>query len=189
MRASQRDMLFGSFPSLPKRPIQVCLQPPMAPKAAARAWQPGMPPRPSRQSSSNFLNVLRDRSTSFFGGSGIPLADLPKDVRIGSGQDEATFAVVTGEIPKELADDLQRDFTPAEVATILSRVHKTLAPSVKQPGALFVFGPSAVGKTVFVAAQVCAPHFTTACLCATVPRALTTVAAKSMNQRRRRAAW
>ena len=74
------------------------------------------------------------------------------------GEDMASFSVVTGQIPTELREGLERDFTPAEIAVIFTRIHKTLAPTVTTPGALFVLGPSAVGKSVFIAAQVRASH-------------------------------
>lgn len=60
------------------------------------------------------------------------------------------FTVVSGQIPEHLLKELQRDFTVEEVEQIFARVHKTLAPSVERPAALFVFGPSAVGKSVSV---------------------------------------
>ena len=66
------------------------------------------------------------------------------------------FSVVSGEIPDHLLTELQRDFTAEEVDQIFARIHKTLAPSVERPAALFVFGPSAVGKSVFSAAQATA---------------------------------
>ena len=61
------------------------------------------------------------------------------------------FTVVSGQIPEHLLKELQRDFTAEEVEQIFARVHKTLAPSVERPAALFVFGPSAVGKSVSAA--------------------------------------
>ena len=72
------------------------------------------------------------------------------------GGQEQHFDVVSGRIPVALLPELQRDFTREEIEHIYTRVHKTLAPSVERPAALFVFGPSAVGKSVFSSAQATA---------------------------------
>jgi hypothetical protein len=60
-----------------------------------------------------------------------------------------TFAVVRNQIPAELLEGLSRDFTPSEIESIYARVNKTLAPTAGsgQPQALWVFGPSGVGKS------------------------------------------
>lgn len=57
------------------------------------------------------------------------------------------WIIVKGQIPQELQEELQRDFTDLELASIFANVHRTLAPSVERPKALFVFGPPAVGKS------------------------------------------
>ena len=59
-----------------------------------------------------------------------------------------TFAVVKGRIPAELLAGLESDFTSEEIEHIFARINKTLAqPPTGQPMALWVFGPSAVGKS------------------------------------------
>jgi hypothetical protein len=80
-----------------------------------------------------------------------------RDIELGEGN-KATINVVTGQIPEELLSELKRDFTPAEIDLIFARIHKTLAPSVARPGALFVLGPSAVGKSVFSTTQARTLH-------------------------------
>ena len=61
---------------------------------------------------------------------------------------DALWVVASGNIPPALHDNLKRDFTDEELQRIEARIHKTLAPANSQPQALFIFGPSAVGKTV-----------------------------------------
>ena len=58
-----------------------------------------------------------------------------------------TFKVVKGQIPDELIAGLTCDFSEEEIESIYARVNKTLAPSQTKPQALWVFGPSAVGKS------------------------------------------
>ena len=58
-----------------------------------------------------------------------------------------TFSVVKGQIPESLLPDLQRDFTESEIDTIYTRAGQKTAPSQQQPTALWIFGPSAVGKS------------------------------------------
>ena len=107
----------------------------------------------TRQLSGN-LNSFKENFFSAASGRWSEGDSLPADVAVGAGADKATFNVVTDEIPDELLELLRRDFTAAEIAIIYARVNFTIAPSVQQPGALFVLGPSAVGKSVFIAAQV-----------------------------------
>eukprot|EP00965_Chrysotila_dentata_P202572 6181195-Pleurochrysis_carterae.AAC.2 len=57
------------------------------------------------------------------------------------------YKVVKGQIPANLLKDLGRDFTAAEKAAIFARIHKSIAPSNEKPIVLWVFGPSAVGKS------------------------------------------
>ena len=57
------------------------------------------------------------------------------------------WMVSRGQIPKELEEDLRREFSEDELERINTRIHRTLAPHNKSPSALFVFGPSAVGKS------------------------------------------
>lgn len=57
------------------------------------------------------------------------------------------FEVVRDQIPTDMLARLLRDFSPAEVDQIEISCGRTLAPAVDQPSALFVLGPSAVGKT------------------------------------------
>jgi hypothetical protein len=65
----------------------------------------------------------------------------------------ALWVVVRGQIPEELEKELRRDFTEAELQRIYARIHKTLAPANSRPLALFIFGPSAVGKTILADAK------------------------------------
>ena len=61
-----------------------------------------------------------------------------------------TFQVVSGKIPPDLLVKLERDFTTEEVAHIFARIHRTIAYPVDppaRPAVLWVFGPSAVGKS------------------------------------------
>lgn len=61
-----------------------------------------------------------------------------------------TFQVVTGKIPENLLEKLSRDFTQDEVEHIFARIHRTIAASVQEPAkpaVLWLFGPSAVGKS------------------------------------------
>ena len=58
-----------------------------------------------------------------------------------------TYSVVTGQIPETLKDALRVDFSPEELEAIYAQVNKTLAPPSKKPQALWIFGPSAVGKS------------------------------------------
>jgi len=66
------------------------------------------------------------------------------------------FQVVKGQIPPELAEGLQRDFTEDEKMRIACRIHKTQAASTECPAALWLFGPSAVGKSSIKNAQASA---------------------------------
>ena len=64
--------------------------------------------------------------------------------------DKPLFVVARGRIPEELHAELCREHSEAELARINRRVHRTLAPSSQpwaQPKALWIFGPSAVGKS------------------------------------------
>ena len=68
-----------------------------------------------------------------------------------------SYAVVKGQIPPELLSGLMADFSEDEVEKIYARVNKTLAPSHQErPQALFVFGPSAVGKSTLGGAKASA---------------------------------
>jgi hypothetical protein len=61
-----------------------------------------------------------------------------------------TFQVVQGKIPPDLLVKLQRDFTKEEVEHIFARIPRTIAYPVEppdRPAVLWVFGPSAVGKS------------------------------------------
>ena len=79
---------------------------------------PGLPPPPQR------MHTITDKVTA------------------------TTFAVVKGRIPAELLAGLESDFTSEEIEHIFARINKTLAqPPTGQPMALWVFGPSAVGKS------------------------------------------
>ena len=72
---------------------------------------------------------------------------------------DTTYDVVKGKIPPELLEGLSRDFTPEEKEEIVARVGKTMAPSVPEkemPIALFLLGPSAVGKSSITAAKASA---------------------------------
>jgi hypothetical protein len=64
-----------------------------------------------------------------------------------------TFNVVEGQIPPALLANLQRDFTAEEVETIFTRANQRTAPRVPKPAALWIFGPSAVGKTFITGAK------------------------------------
>ena len=59
----------------------------------------------------------------------------------------ASWVKVKGQIPDQLMGELRRDFTPEEVERIYVRIRKTGAPQQEQPVALWIFGPSAVGKS------------------------------------------
>ena len=72
-----------------------------------------MPPRPSRQTMTSSRSSVDDR----------PIANHD-DVHIGCGEDMASFSVVTGQIPTELREGLERDFTPAEIAVIFTRIQQ-----------------------------------------------------------------
>jgi hypothetical protein len=66
------------------------------------------------------------------------------------------FEVVKGQIPEEFLAGLKRDFTAEEKEEIYARCHKTIAPSLgpgNSPVALWVLGPSAVGKSFISAAK------------------------------------
>lgn len=99
-----------------------------------------------RSSSSNYSS---DRSSK--DSNGIAEWTSQPDIEIG---ESGSYHVVTEQIPPELLEQLMRDFTYAEIDIIFARIHKTLAQSSDHPGALFVLGPSAVGKSVLSAAQV-----------------------------------
>ena len=112
--------------------------------------QCGRPPKPVRQNT--ISSLLRRTQTSSFSFRGSNGEFLPHDdIELFDGR--STFSVVSGQIPDHLLEGLRREFTPGEVDMIFARIHKTLAPSVDRPGALFVLGPSGVGKSVFSTAQ------------------------------------
>lgn len=76
--------------------------------------------------------------------------------RTGSIYDSATattFDVVVDQIPPALLVNLQRGFTEAEIETIFARSNQKLAPAQEQPQALWIFGPSAVGKSFMTGAK------------------------------------
>ena len=70
-----------------------------------------------------------------------------------SGEDRNTisvslpFRVVKGEIPPEMLERMLRDFTEEETEHIMAHCNRDMAPSCENPAALFVLGPSAVGKS------------------------------------------
>ena len=67
-----------------------------------------------------------------------------------------TFSVVEGQIPDDLILGLCCDFSREELDVIYARVNKTLAKSVnanETPIALWIFGPSAVGKSTLGASK------------------------------------
>lgn len=114
----------------------------------------GLPPPPQRQSSS--IDWLCSGRSSF-GDHVDESGGGHRDISIKCGESFMRYSVVTGQIPDDLLANLKRDFTPAEVDMIHARVRKTTAPTgVERPGALFVLGPSAVGKSVFSTAQATA---------------------------------
>ena len=57
------------------------------------------------------------------------------------------FRVVKGEIPPEMLERLMRDFTEEETEHIMAHCNRDMAPACETPAALFVLGPSAVGKS------------------------------------------
>ena len=63
--------------------------------------------------------------------------------------EQRLFVVTRGQIPPELQPELERKFTETEIMLIFAKVHKTIAPKQTKgaPAALWVFGPSAVGKS------------------------------------------
>ena len=71
---------------------------------------------------------------------------------------EQSFTVVEGQIPEELRADLERDFTNEELEKIFIRANKRSAQPSENPGALWLFGPSAVGKSFITGAKAVA-HF------------------------------
>ena len=89
-------------------------------------------------------------------GAGSPAAadhrgklQIPDQISVSIGEGKwKTFAVVREQIPPELHADLARDFNQQELDQVYTKVHKSLAPTMDRPGALFVIGPSAVGKSV-----------------------------------------
>jgi hypothetical protein len=66
---------------------------------------------------------------------------------------ESTFSVVQGQIPADLKQGLLRAFTEIEKQRIYARIHMPLAPSNDKPSVLWVFGPSAVGKSSLTAVR------------------------------------
>ena len=64
-----------------------------------------------------------------------------------------TFGVVKGQIPEELLAGLQRDFTDEEIDEIYLRSNQKTAPAQDRPTALWIFGPSAVGKSFITGAK------------------------------------
>lgn len=103
-----------------------------------------MPPQLKHQSTQNLRRAAlkaADEVPTFIQTEG--------DERLSQGGGgQALWVVVKGNIPPALLDGLKRDFNEAEFERIYARIHKTLAPANSQPIALFIFGPSAVGKTV-----------------------------------------
>ena len=92
-------------------------------------------------------------------GSGHPASVQPqKQQQIFCATSAKSFTVVTGQIPDELRSALVRDFTEEEVDAIAARANKTLAPASQKPAALWIFGPSAVGKS-FISSAKCSQLF------------------------------
>ena len=85
---------------------------------------PGHPPQPERQSNAIYCSTTAK-----------------------------TFAVVKDQIPAELIPDLKRDFTADEIEDICTRANLRTAPSVDAPSALWILGPSAVGKSFITGAK------------------------------------
>ena len=67
--------------------------------------------------------------------------------------DVASFDVVRGKIPPELLAGLEVNFTDEEIEKIHAKVNKISAPPADKPCALWVFGPSAVGKSALGSAK------------------------------------
>jgi hypothetical protein len=59
-----------------------------------------------------------------------------------------TYSVVKGQIPDDILSGLLTNFTEEEIEKIHARVNKTLAPRSDRPQALWIFGPSACGKSM-----------------------------------------
>ena len=69
---------------------------------------------------------------------------------------QTTFSVVTDKIPPRMKGNLLRDFTEEEKERIYVRIHMISAPpqtGSSRPAALWVFGPSAVGKSALTDSQ------------------------------------
>jgi hypothetical protein len=112
----------------------------------------GMPPQPMSQrpgfSDGCNANHISFRDSEAGSETRHASGEGTKEIRLGSNGAFTTFEVVRGAIPPELLPGLARDFTQEERDAIYSHVNKSIAPSVPQPAALFVVGPSAVGKSV-----------------------------------------
>lgn len=79
-------------------------------------------------------------------------------IEIRSNESAKTFKVVKGQIPPEMMPNLKRDFTPEEIDAIFTRAGARTAPAMSKPAALWIFGPSAVGKS-FITGAKAAAHF------------------------------
>lgn len=64
------------------------------------------------------------------------------------------FVVAKGQVPVDLMPGLERKFNEEEIKLIWAKVGKTIAPQQAKPVALWVFGPSAVGKSTVT--RICA---------------------------------
>ena len=110
------------------------------------------------------LTSPRSRSSFADVEQGLPAGDgLPPKARsqrrVSIRLVDKSYDVVTGRIPPHLLEDLKRDFTADEKEEIYARVGKRLAPSCsddQRPIALWVLGPSAVGKSFITAAKAAA---------------------------------
>lgn len=112
----------------------------------------GLPPRPVEQSRDNNPgpSSLTEKSRKDPRKTAAPGTD---NNEIFSESSQQSFMVVQGQIPEALRADLERDFLDEELEKILVRANKRSAPSVDKPAALWIFGPSAVGKSFITGAK------------------------------------
>jgi hypothetical protein len=88
------------------------------------------------------------------GGADAPKAPPPlnKQQTIFCSMSSKSFSVVKGQIPPELETQLTQTFTEEEVQRCYGRANKLTAPKgLERPRALWIFGPSAVGKSFLTA--------------------------------------
>ena len=110
----------------------------------------GLPPKPLQQ------DGPKDAEPSTYDHQYRSTSQTEDEIRVVYGGNVNRFRIMRGQIPEDLKKELARDFKQSELDAIYARVYKTLAPAAAQPAALFVLGPSAVGKSVMTSAQATA---------------------------------